>query len=725
MNHLNGVALTIVVVSFLIVTCIGFAAARWRPAEDPMHLNEWGLGGRGFGTFVSWFLLGGDIYTAYTFIAVPALVYAAGAAGFYALSYTIMVWPIVFVFGPRLWSVARARGYVSPGEFVRGRHGSQGLGLAVAATGILATMPYIALQLVGIESVLTVMGIGGNSSNIFVRDLPLIIAFAVVSAYTYLAGLRAPALIAFVKDTLIYVTVIVAILVIPSRIGGWGHIFGVASAHLSSVNPATGKPYGNLVVLPAGQWAYATLALGSALALFVYPHAVTGVFAAKRRDVIRRNAAMLPAYTLVLGLIALFGYMARAVPAVNAGVTAGHGNAQLSVPLLFSTMFPSWFAGIAYAAIIIGALVPAAVMSIAAANLFTRTIYKELFRPYATPAEETRVARLASLLMKVGALGFALELNKTFSINLQLLGGIWILQTFPAVVIGLYTRWFHRAALIFGWAGGNGLRNGRGVSHFRRRAGALRRLRGAGVRAHHLHRDHGAAAEPGGLGRAERGVQEVRPAGRVRRDQARRLHRGPGARACACAEGAKAREAEPAADGKAPQVPAVVVAEAWPRRRRLRRSPKATVYCCGAAVEDDATVVFEDPCHSRGDGRSVRATVTRQTAPSRLVARLGDGAVSGAGGVSGGAGRATAQPRSSHIVVSGIGAKSPGWEFRAVGGTDQGGGIVTSHGRATEPPGRPSRDRKYGHTHNSPGTGYDYSYPSVTQSPPNPTKSTQ
>jgi solute:Na+ symporter, SSS family len=220
------------------------------------------------------------------------------------------------------------------------------------------------------------------------------------------------------------------------------------------VNPTTGKPYGNLVVLPAGQWAYATLALGSALALFVYPHAATGLFAAKRRDVIRRNAAMLPAYTLVLGLIALFGYLARAVPAVNAGVVAGHGNAQLSVPLLFATMFPSWFAGVADAAIIIGALVPAAIMSIAAANLFTRTIYIELFRPYASAAEETRVARLASLLMKVGALGFALELNKTFSINLQLLGGIWILQTFPSVVIGLFTRWFHRAALIIGWMAG-------------------------------------------------------------------------------------------------------------------------------------------------------------------------------------------------------------------------------------------------------------------------------
>ena len=454
MNHLNAVTLIIVLASFLVVTLIGFASARWRPAEDLMHLNEWGLAGRGFGTFVSWFLLGGDIYTAYTFIAVPALVYATGAAGFYALAYTIMVFPIVFIFAPRLWSVARARGYVTPGEFVRGRHGSQGLGLAVAATGILATMPYIALQLVGIESVLTVMGIGSTSGNAIIRDLPLIIAFGVVAAYTYLAGLRAPALIAFVKDILIYLTVIVAMIYIPGRLGGWGHIFGTASAHLKTVNPATGKPYGSIVVLPAGEWAYATLALGSALALFVYPHATTGVFAAKRRNVIRRNAAMLPAYTLVLGLIALFGYMARAVPAVNRDVKASGGNAQLSVPLLFAHMFPSWFAGVADSAIVIGALVPAAVMSIAAANLFTRTIYKELFRPYATPAEETRVARIASLLMKVGALGFALELNKTFSINLQLLGGIWILQTFPAIVIGLYTRWFHRIALIIGWAAG-------------------------------------------------------------------------------------------------------------------------------------------------------------------------------------------------------------------------------------------------------------------------------
>ncbi len=450
MTHINAVSLTILIALFALVTVVGFAASRWRRAEDLMHLNEWGLGGRGFGSFITWFLLGGDLYTAYTFIAVPALVYASGAIGFFALSYTVMVFPIVFVFAPKLWSVARVHNYVTPADFVRGRYGSRGLSLAVAVTGIVATMPYIALQLVGIQAVLTVMGIGGSSTNTFVKDLPLLIAFVVLAAYTYLAGLRAPALIAFVKDTLIYVMVIVAILYIPTRLGGWGHIFAAAGKHLSGTNPVTGKPFGSLIATPASEWAYATLALGSALALFMYPHAVTGVLAARRRDVIRRNMAVLPAYSLVLGLVALLGYMALASPAVTAGVVAGDKNPQLSVPLLFENMFPSWFAGVGFSAIVIGALVPAAIMSIAAANLFTRNIYME-FVPDATPAQQTKISQFVSLVVKAGALAFVFVLPKTFSINFQLLGGIWILQTFPAIVIGLYTRWLHRWALVTGW----------------------------------------------------------------------------------------------------------------------------------------------------------------------------------------------------------------------------------------------------------------------------------
>jgi solute:Na+ symporter, SSS family len=455
-SHVNATTFTIVVVLFLLVTVIGFAAARWRRGgADLMHLNEWGLGGRNFGTFIGWFLLGGDTYTAYTFIAVPSAVFLTGAvSGFFAVSYTIMVFPIALVFLPRLWSIARVHNYVTPADFIRGRYGSRGLALAMAFTGILALMPYIALQLVGIQSVITVMGVSSSSSNTFVKDLPLFIAFLVLAVFTYVSGLRAPALIAFVKDALVYVMILVAIFYIPTRVGGWTHIFGVAETHMKAISPATKKPTG--VFIPTtgnSQLAFATLALGSALALFVYPHTITGTLSVKRRAVVKRNMALLPFYSIVLGLVALLGYMALADKTTAANVKKA-GNAQLAVPYLFQHLFPSWFAGVAFAAIIIGALVPAAIMAIAAANLFTRNIFKEFFKPDASPRLETQVSQWASLVVKVGALLFAVELPHTFSINLQLLGGVWILQVFPALVGGLFTRWFHRWALLAGWLAG-------------------------------------------------------------------------------------------------------------------------------------------------------------------------------------------------------------------------------------------------------------------------------
>ncbi|MDT0411837.1 MULTISPECIES: monocarboxylate uptake permease MctP [Streptomyces] len=446
-DGVNGIALAVFIFFFVVVTVMGFLAARWR-RSGVESLDEWGLGGRSFGTWVTWFLLGGDLYTAYTFVAVPAAIYAGGAAGFYAVPYTILVYPLIFTFLPRLWSVSHRHGYVTTSDFVRGRFGSKGLSLAVALTGILATMPYIALQLVGIQAVLDVMGVGGgDDTNWFVKDLPLLIAFAVLAAYTYSSGLRAPALIAFVKDGLIYLVIAVAIIYIPIKLGGFDDIFAKAGDALSQKNPATGQPKGALAPGEAGQWGYATLALGSALALFMYPHSVTATLSSSKRNVIRRNTTILPLYSLMLGLLALLGFMA-----IASGVKVSNG--QLAIPQLFEDMFPDWFAGVAFAAIGIGALVPAAIMSIAAANLFTRNIYKDFLKPDATPAQEARISKLVSLLVKVGALIFVLGMDKTVAINFQLLGGIWILQTLPALVGGLLTRWFHRWALLAGWAAG-------------------------------------------------------------------------------------------------------------------------------------------------------------------------------------------------------------------------------------------------------------------------------
>ncbi len=453
MSGVDGVALAVLTALFLLVTVMGFLATRWRRPTSMESLDEWGLGGRSFGTWITWFLLGGDLYTAYTFVAVPAAMFAAGAvSGFFAVPYTIVLYPIIFVFMARLWSVSHRHGYVTTADFVRGRFGSRGLSLAVAVTGFLATMPYIALQLVGIQAVLEVVGLGGGS-NIIAKDAPLFIAFALLAAYTYSSGLRAPAVIAFVKDFLIYLVIIVAIVYLPSKFGGWDAIFSAAEQKMATPNPTDGKPTGAFVPGAQAHWAYATLGLGSALALFMYPHSVTASLSAKDRNTIRRNASILPAYSFVLGLLALLGWVAIAAGTKPIGLD-GKPNAQLVIPQLFEDSFPSWFAGVAFAAIAIGALVPAAIMSIAAANTFTRNIYKEWLKPDATPQQEAKVSKLVSLLVKAFALVFVLALDKQNAINFQLLGGIWILQTFPAVVLGLYTRWLHRWALTAGWAVG-------------------------------------------------------------------------------------------------------------------------------------------------------------------------------------------------------------------------------------------------------------------------------
>jgi SSS family solute:Na+ symporter len=444
--QLNWTALIIFVLLFGFITWLGFAAARWRRG-DLDQLHEWGLGGRRFGTVITWFLVGGDVYTAYTFIAVPALAFGQGAVAFFAVPYTIIIYPLMFLIFRRLWNVCHKHGYITAGDFVKGRFGNRWLALAVCITGIVATMPYIALQLVGLQVVIGAMGVSGSG---LMADMPLFIAFVILAAFTYSSGLRAPASIAIVKDLLIYITAIAAVIVIPYELGGFGKVFASVPAQkllLAVPGPNTTGAYS----------AYATWALGSALALFLYPHSLTGILSASSGRVIRRNAAMLPGYTFMLGLLALFGFFVIAsgvdkLPEYAAGFKQFGNN--FAVPALLLHSFPAWFAGVAFAAIGIGALVPAAIMSIAAANLYTRNIHREFINQNPTDKQESHIAKLTSLIVKLGALVFILFVPTQYAIQLQLLGGIWIIQTLPPVMLGAYTRWFNSWAMLVGWAVG-------------------------------------------------------------------------------------------------------------------------------------------------------------------------------------------------------------------------------------------------------------------------------
>src|ERR1700684_3627539 len=343
MQAVNWIALSIFVLLFGLISWLGFAAAHWRKGDLDM-LHEWGLGGRRFGTVVTWFLVGGYIYTAYTFIAVPALAFGAGAVAFFAVPYTILIYPLLFLVFPRLWNVCHKHGYITAADFVRGRFGNRWLALAVTLTGIVATLPYIALQLLGIQVVVGALGVTGSG---LAADLPVTIESGVLAASTYSSGLRAPASIAIVKDILIYIATFTIIIVVPLKLGGFGKIFAAVPAGkvlLAVPGDHTTGAYG----------AYAPLALGSALALFLYPHSMTAILSANSGHAIRRNAAILPGYSFMLGLLAMVGLFVIAagiagLPEYAWGFKTFGDN--FAVPALILHLFPSWFVGVAFAAI--------------------------------------------------------------------------------------------------------------------------------------------------------------------------------------------------------------------------------------------------------------------------------------------------------------------------------------------------------------------------------------
>ncbi|MFJ8677154.1 sodium:solute symporter [Streptomyces sp. NPDC093589] len=412
--------------------------ARRAPRELP-HPTGWALGGRGLGTLSTGFLMGGTVITAYTYVAIPGLMFGAGGLALYALTYLLLLTPLVTLILPRLHRIATRHGMVTAADYVRARHGSHALALAVALTGILATMPYLALQVIGMATLLDAMGLPAGT---VAGCLGLILLFGLFAAATQPAGLRATARIAPVKALLTTLALGVALGLAITRLGGPGAVFAAADHRLAAQGLS-------LVVPPQSAFAYATLALGTALAQPMYPQIVTVALAARDHRRLRAATSTLPLWAGLLALTALLG-----VAALAAGIRTRPGHAELAVPLLIRSLTPDWLTGLLFGALAVGALLPACVMATSMSTLLVRNVYTEYLNPTATPKHEVRIARTGSLCIVAGAVLFALVLHPQDAVNLHLLGGVWILQTLPAVAIALFTRWFHHRALIAGWAAG-------------------------------------------------------------------------------------------------------------------------------------------------------------------------------------------------------------------------------------------------------------------------------
>jgi SSS family solute:Na+ symporter len=457
--HVDDLTLATFVVLFAFFTFLGFYGAKWRKG-DLSKLDEWGLGGRRLGWLIVWFLLGADLFTAYTFIAVPSAFLAKGAIYWFAVPYVAWGFGVALLTMPRLWIVAKNKGYVTAADFVKDRFNNKPLAIAVALTGVVAELPYIALQIVGMEAVLAVLLIGlgisphATIAGLSVTELALILAFIVLAAFTITSGLRGAALSGIFKDVLVWITVITVAVYIPLIHGGYGAALSVAQSYLS--NPKSGihnvvalKSALGYTVLPSQLYAaYFSLALGSALALYLYPHAINGSLSSESREKLKLSTSLLPIYGIGLALITLFGILIYLVPsALNLVITTKNG--ALTVPALIAASMPDWFVGLAFLAIFIGGLVPAAIMAIGVANLLTRNVIGEFTK--LSPSSEARLAKILSTVFKFVALAFVFVVPPTYAIQLQLLGGILVSQTLPAVFIALYTDKLEGNSTLAGW----------------------------------------------------------------------------------------------------------------------------------------------------------------------------------------------------------------------------------------------------------------------------------
>ncbi len=413
--------ITVIVVSFL--------GAKWRKA-DFSKISEWSIGGRKFGTLIIWFLMGGDIYTAYSLISIPGGSYGLGGFILYAVVYGTMSYPFLYYVAPRLYLIAKKRGMITGGDYVKERFESPILALLVALTGILAMLPYIALQIVGIQYVLQAMS--------FPVDESYVIAFLIVAAFTIVAGLRGPALGAIIKDVIIWSVIIIIFVVLFIQFNGFSTVFAKMSVeHL------------NFLIPPKLMIGYITLGFGNGIAWLLFPNLLTGIFSSKDAKTLKKNYIFLPVYQIWLLFLAIFGLIALTENLVPNKVSS------LAFPMLVTAYFPPTFVIIVFAAIIIGSMIPAAIQSLSAANLITRNIYLEFFNKKASEKRQVLVARVFVFIMILASLVFALTPAASGLIfYLLTMSYAWLLQTLPAIILSLYWPKLDKFSVAAGWVVG-------------------------------------------------------------------------------------------------------------------------------------------------------------------------------------------------------------------------------------------------------------------------------
>lgn len=423
-------ALGIVTVVVLGTILFALISVRRLPA-DPAQLV---VGNRSIGTVFLWFLLAGEVYTSFTFLGTAGWAYGFGAPAFYIVGYGAAGYAIAYLLLPMIWRAAKVGNYLTASDFFVDRFGSRTLGIIVAIVQVGLMIPYVTLQLSGLEILLSIAGFGTINAT-----LAASIGFGIITIFVFTAGLRGTAWASVVKDILVIGGVLFAGIAIPV------HFFGSPAAMFDQLLKAHPQmlTLGSATAIHGGIW-YATTMLLTSLGFFMSPHSIAAVYSANSENALRRNAIVLPLYQLVLLLMLFAGFSALLI------VPGMHGAAvDQSFLIVTARYYPAWIVGFIAAAGSLAALVPASAILLAAGSVFSRNLIGALGWMPQRAAHQTLMIRLGILIVAALALVLWLTSSQTLGALLLLVYN-GISQILPGFVCGLMIRQVRAAAVIGG-----------------------------------------------------------------------------------------------------------------------------------------------------------------------------------------------------------------------------------------------------------------------------------
>jgi len=412
----NG-ALPFIAAAAVLALALGFLAQRGKE----MNLEQWTVGGRGFGAVFVFLLLAGEIYTTFTFLGGSGFAYGKGAPAYYILCYGTLAYVLSYFMLPPIWRYAKEHRLYSQSDFFVSKYDSPALGVIVTLVDIVALIPYLVLQFKGLGIIVEVAGYGAISSTVAVWT-----GAFVVATYVMVSGVHGSAWTAVAKDILILVIVAFLGLYLP-----W-HYYGGVGSMFEAIEQA--KP-GFTVLPPHGEslWWFSSTVLLTALGFYMWPHSFGSIYTARSATVIRKNAIVLPLYQLILLFVFFVGFAAiLQVPGL-----AGP-NIDLALFKLSVKTFNPWFVGVIGATGVLTALVPGSMILMTSATLIANNLYR-VANPSADDQQVSRLAKLLVPLVSLVAVFFTLRGGETI-VALLLMGYSLVTQLFPALLLSLWQR---------------------------------------------------------------------------------------------------------------------------------------------------------------------------------------------------------------------------------------------------------------------------------------------